>query len=477
MRNKMINRITIAAITSFALWGCNVPRNGVKEVSKETPKVFAGQTADSINSADLNARAFFSDPYLSELIDTALRNNQELKIAEQQIYIAQNEVQATKGEYKPFVGLKAGYDHTKESGYLPMEVIKDNIHPAEREKALKSDNSLYIGAVASWEIDVWRKLRNANKAAAMEYLASKEGRNYLQTQLVSEIAESYYELTAMDNLLQIVNLNIQIQSDALRSVKLQKESARVSQLAVNRFEAQLLNTQNLQYAIKQNITEAENRIYFLTGKFPGTIKRGSANFLQYTVDSLKSGIPSQLLQNRPDIRQSEYELAAANLNVQVARANYYPSIGLKAGIGFQAFNARYLFNPESLIYNLAGDLMAPLINKNAIAANYNNASAKQIQAVYEYEKRILDAYTDVLNQLAKIDNYTHSYDTKNKEVELLLHAVTIANSLFNSARADYVEVLLTQEEALKSKMELIEIKLKQLHAKVGLYRALGGGWR
>ncbi|MCC6836812.1 MAG: TolC family protein, partial [Cytophagales bacterium] len=160
-----------------------------------------------------------------------------------------------------------------------------------------------------------------------------------------------------------------------------------------------------------------------------------------------------------------------------ARANFYPSLGIHAGIGFQAFNPVYLISPESMMYNLAGDLMAPLINRNAIKAAYNTANAQQVQAVYNYEQTILNAYLDVLNQLSKINNYNQSFETKNKEVEILVRSIGIANNLFNSARADYAEVLLTQREALESKMELVEIKMKQLNAKVNVYRALGGGWR
>jgi outer membrane protein TolC len=258
-------------------------------------------------------------------------------------------------------------------------------------------------------------------------------------------------------------------------VKQQKEMARVTQLAVNRFEAQLLNTQNLQYEIKQSIVEAENRINFLTGRFPESINRKSDSFNELTIDSIQSGVPSQLLINRPDVRQAELELAAANLDVKVARANFYPSFGIKAGMGFQAFDPAFLINPESILYNLTGDLIAPLINRNAIKAAYNTANAKQIQAVYNYEQTILNAYIDVQNQLAKLKNYSNSYQTKNQEVKILMQSVNIANSLFNSARANYGEVLLTQREALESKVELTEIKMKQLNAKVNIYRALGGG--
>jgi outer membrane protein, multidrug efflux system len=246
---------------------------------------------------------------------------------------------------------------------------------------------------------------------------------------------------------------------------------------VNRFEAQLLNTRNRQFAIKQKIVETENRINFLTARFPKPIARNSDKFLGLKIDSLHSGIPSQLLLNRPDIRQAEFALAATKIDVEVARANFYPTLGIRAGIGFQAFNPTFLINPESLLFNVLGDLVAPLINRNALDAAYNTATLQQIQAVYKYEQTILNAYVDIINQLSKLDNFTKSYDIKSKEVDILMESITIANNLFNSAKADYAEVLFTQREALEAKTDAVEIKMKQLNAKVNIYRALGGGWK
>jgi len=263
----------------------------------------------------------------------------------------------------------------------------------------------------------------------------------------------------------------------LQIVKQQKEAAKLTLLAVNRFEAQLLNTTNLQYEIQQRIIEAENQIRFLTGSFSSSIVRSSQVFSDIGSDSVYAGVPSQLLINRPDIRQAELNLAAAKLDVKVARANFYPSFRIEAGAGFQAFDASYLFKPESVLYNLTGDLIAPLINRNAIKAAYRSANARQIQEVYLYEQAILNGYVDVVNQLAKVQNYARSYEAKSREVEILTRSIEISNSLFRSARADYLEVLLTQREALESRMELIEIKMKQLNARVNIYRALGGGWR
>jgi len=332
------------------------------------------------------------------------------------------------------------------------------------------------GTYFSWELDVWKKLRTAKKAAVLRYLSSVEGKNFMVTNIIAEIASSYYELMALDNLLAIVQQNIELQSSALRVVKLEKEAAKVSQLAVNRFEAQLLNTKNLQFDIQQKIIETENRINLLAGRFPQRVVRNAGGFNDLVPDPIFAGLPSQLLLNRPDIRKAELDLAAAKLDVQVAKANFYPSFSLNAGVGFQAFNPTHLISPESILYNLAGDMVAPLINKNAIKAIYFNANATQTQAVYRYEQSILNAHIEVVNQLAKMENFTKSHETKAKEVEILTQSITISNNLFRSARADYIEVLLTQREALESKIELIEIKLKQLEAKVNIYKALGGGW-
>jgi outer membrane protein TolC len=170
------------------------------------------------------------------------------------------------------------------------------------------------------------------------------------------------------------------------------------------------------------------------------------------------------------------ELAAAKLDVLSARANFYPSFQLNAGVGLQAFNPTHLINPESILYSIGGDLMAPLINRNAIKAIYFNANLKQIQAVYNYERTILNAHIEVVTQLTGIENFTKSYETKLKQVEILNNSISISNSLFRSARADYLEVLTTQQEALESTIDLTEIKLKQILAKVNMYKALGGGW-
>ncbi|TLU89628.1 TolC family protein [Dyadobacter sediminis] len=474
--NRILNWVGIAFI-ALAYSGCNAPSLVQRTPNKSAIPASYNNSQDTANSARLRWKEYFTDPNLVALIDTALNNNQELNITLQEIEISKQEIRARKGEYLPFVGLRAGAGIEKAGRYTQVGSSEATTEIKPGRETPEPLPDFVLGAYARWEVDIWHKLRNARKAAVNRYLSSVEGKNFMVTNLISEIANSYYELLAMDTQLAIVSQNIQIQTNALQIVKMQKEATRVTELAVRRFEAQVLNTQNRQYAIRQRIVETENRINFLLGRYPQPIARNSQNFDTMMPQMIRAGIPSQLLENRPDVRQAEQNLAAANLDIQVARANFYPSLGLNAAVGLQAFNPIYLGNvPKSLMSTLVGDLAGPLINKNAIQATYYSANARQIQSIYDYERTVLNAYIEVVNQLSNISNLEQSYDTKFREVQALNESTTIANRLFTSARADYMEVLLTQREALESKFDLIETKMQQMNATVNIYRALGGGW-
>jgi NodT family efflux transporter outer membrane factor (OMF) lipoprotein len=472
------NKSLIIGIVSFLLvfTACKAPSAAQKITNTELPASYNG-SRDSTNTGKISWRDYFKDSNLNALIDTALSNNQELNIMLQEIQIAKNEVRERKGEYLPFVGFKGGAEVEKVGRYTRNGAIEATTDIKPGEEFPEPLPNYMAGLQATWELDVWKKLRNAKKAAVSRYLGSIEGSNFMVTNLIAEIANSYYELLALDNELAIINQNIEIQSNALRIVKLQKEAAQATELAVRRFQAEVFSTQSLQFDTQQKITETENKLNFLVGRLPQPIERNSETFNDLVPETVYAGLPSQLLQNRPDIRQAELVLAASKLDVKVAKARFYPSLGISAGIGLQAFNPSYLTKtPESLLYSLVGDLTAPLINRNAIKATYYSANAKQLQAVYEYERTILNAYVEVANQLSNLDNLEKSYGLKSQEVEALTQSIDISNTLFRSARADYIEVLLTQRDALESKFELVETKVKQMNAFVNMYRALGGGW-
>lgn len=461
----------------LAVTGCGVPALLDRTANTTVPDSYYTST-DTTNTAQLKWQEFFTDPYLVALIDSALNNNQELNVLLQEIEISRNEVNAKQGEYLPYVNFKAGAGAEKVGKHTRNGAVEESLEIAEGKSFPEPLGDLMFGAFANWEVDIWRKLRTSKKSAMMKYLASVEGRNFMVTHLVAEISNSYYELLALDTQLGIVNQNIQIQGNALQVVKLQKQAAKVTELAVKKFEAEVFKTRSLQYDIQQRIVETENRINFLVGRFPQPVPRSQQAFEDMIPATVQAGIPSQLLQNRPDIRQAERELAAAKLDIQVARANFYPSLGISAGVGFQGFNPKYLLTfPESLLFDLTGDLMAPLVNKKAIKAEYANANAKQVQVIYQYEQRILNAFIEVANQVSNISNLQQSYQLRQQQVQALTESITISNTLFRSARADYMEVLLTQRDALEARFELVETKMQQMSAVVNVYQALGGGWR
>lgn len=467
-----------SALAGFAvLVACNIPKPlAVQRASITVPSTFSSAT-DTATLAAQSWRQYFSDGDLMSIIDSALRRNQELVILEQEMAIRRNEVRARKGEYLPFLsmGSAAGLERTPR--YTRNGAVEEGL-PVKGSRAFPDPlGDVQLGAALSWEVDVWKKLRNARQAAAFRYLNSVEGKRFAVTRLVAEVAASYYEWQGLYTTLGIIDQNISLQSNALEGVRQQKESAKVTQLAVNRFEAQLLHTRALQYEVKQKMTEAENRLRFLSGNPALVLKPLSVAFSTLSPGTGQAGVPAQLLRNRPDIRQAEFALKAAQLDVKSARAAFLPSVRITAGLGLQAFNPVFLLNPASLAAQAAGDLVAPLVNRNAISAAYLSANAQQVQTAVAYEQRILNAYVEVLNEVARLDNFTRNYQTKEQEVEILLNSVSIANSLFNSARADYIEVLTTQREALEAKLDLVDIKLKQMEAKVNLYRALGGGWQ
>ena len=449
----------------------------VEKVEKPAVPESYGTTKDTTNTAQINWKDFFADKNLVSLIEIGLKNNLELQSTLQNIEIARNEVRLRKGRLFPIVTAFAGAGIEKVGLYTSQGAgdASAEITPGQKVPEILGDMAL--GLHASWEVDIWKKLRNSKKAAFSRYLETVEGRKFVTTSLIAEIANSYYELQSLDNQLDIIKETIVLQQNALEIIKVQKEAAKVSELAVKKFEAEVLNSQSLEFDVAQQIKENENNINFLLARFQQPIIRSKAIFLNSVPMFVKAGIPSQLLFNRPDIKAAELELFATKCDVNVARAEFYPSFTISGGLGFRAFKPEYFTAPESLFFNFLGDLLMPLINKSAIKAEFNKAKAYQIQAMFDYQKSILNGYVEVSNQISNIDNLGKLYDLKNKEVQALTNAISISNDLFRSARVDYFEVLMTQRDAISSKLELVETKKRQYQAVIYLYKALGGGWQ
>ncbi len=466
-----------ATVACVVITSCKVPALVQSPQAKTAPATY-GSSGDTTNTGAVKWKDFFTDQHLVKLIDTALVNNQELSITLQDIEIARNEIRIQHGRILPTVSAGGGAGIEKVGRYTSQGAgdASADITPGSGVPEWLPD--FRLGLFANWEVDAWKKLRNSKKAAITRYLATVEGKNFVITNLVAEIASSYYELLALDNQMQIVKQTILLQQNALEIVRIQKQAAAATELAVKKFEAEVLNSRAREFDILQQIAAKENSLNYLLGRYPQPVERDTTGILQLVPSQVAAGIPSQLLINRPDIKQAELELAAAKLDITIARAEFYPSFNISAGVGFQAFSPKYIYRlPESILFSLVGDVAGPLINRNAIKAEYSNANARQIQAIYNYERTILNAYVEVSTELSNIKNREQLYNLKSQEVSTLAASINISNDLFRSSRADYLEVLLTQRDALDSKLELIDTRLQQLNSVTNIYRALGGGWK
>lgn len=465
----------LVCFTLTLVAGCGIPEFCCVDPNPYVPGDF-GVESNSVNVAQVGVYDFFNDPDLAQLIAEGLASNQELKIRNQEVQLALNEITARRGAYLPFVSVSADGGFERTSKWTPLGAAEDQLFTPTGGEFSDPLPNVRLSANLFWRVDIWRELRNARDAAAQRYAEAVEVRDFYVTRLVAEIAENYYELAAYDQRLVYLNQTIEIQKQSIEVAKAQKEAARGTELAVQRFVAEVRKNESQRLIVQQEIIEAENKINFLLGRYPQPVQRGAWEFIQLDSRMLGVGIPAELLQNRRDIRAAERELAASGLDVLVARAQFFPSFDIRANIGYEAFNPRYLFDPGALIASTAGELVAPLINKKAIQAEYRSANARQIQAVYDYQRTVLIAYTEVVNQVSKANNYGKSVELKKSQVAALEESVDVATNLFQNARSEYVDVLFSQRDLLEARVDMIETKQEQLSAIVKAYQALGGGY-
>jgi outer membrane protein, multidrug efflux system len=470
--------ISLSLLTLILLftWGCTSTRKLEPGVVK-LPESFGGVN-DSISSASRGWREYFRDPGLTVLIDTALKNNLDLLTAFQRIEMARSNVRMSKGAMLPMVSAYASAAQRK-FGLYTMDGAGNITTPIDGEELVPIHlPDYYVGFQASWELDIWGKLRNRKVAALSRYLASVEGRNWAITNLVSEVASNYYELLSLDQQLDIIKETIALQENAFNIITIQKQAGKANELAVKQFEAQFINSKALELEMKQAILETENKINFLLGRYPQPIARSKSLLTSYVVVNPDIGLPSDLLRFRPDVKQAELDLLAAKADVRSARAAFYPSLNITGTYGFQAFKTAYLFtSPQSTAYTLLGGLTAPLINRSAIKAEFRNAKASQIEAMYNYQKAVLNGYIEVYNELFSIRNLDSVYTLKNREVELLNQSIETSSELFRTGRANYLEIIITQQNALQARLDLVNLRKRQFDSSLNLYKALGGGWQ
>ncbi|WP_296095538.1 TolC family protein [Alloprevotella tannerae] len=468
-KSKLYYVITILVIL-MSIVACKTPQATMpQDTLKDSLPTLSKDSSVTISPA---WREFFQDPMLQKLIETALQNNQDLKITLQELAIARSAITAKQAALLPSVTANIGAGVSKVGRYTAEGAgnVGTEITPGHKIPTVIPD--LAPSLQVDWTIDLWNKLNSGKKAAVERYLASEAGQRAIKSQLVADVAENYYLLLALDYKLSVMQQYISLQKDAVRIAQIQKEADAETQLAVEKFEAELAKAQADEFLLRQSIVETENNLNLLLGRFPQTIQRTKVDFLQLPMPTTAHSLSTQLLLQRPDVIQAEHQLKAAKWDVETARKEFLPSFNISAAIGLNAFNPKYLFKlPESLVFNALGGLTAPLINKKAIQANFAQADALQIEALYNYDKTLLTAFIETSTLQSKISNIKLLQQFKQKQNDALVRAVSVAQKLYLNNRATYLEVIDSERGQLDCKMELIDAKSQQLSTLIEMYSA------
>jgi NodT family efflux transporter outer membrane factor (OMF) lipoprotein len=474
---------TISRPASFALsacaclfiLACQTPRITAPDLRSDLPESFVAPLPGT-DTFRIDRKLFSHSPLLDDLLDTVLAHNPDYAIALQRIRAAQAAAGQARGLLRPQVNL-VGSPSLRKFGRHTMDGAGNIVTDMEPGRFVPIDlPDLYGGFQASWEVDLWGKLSSRSAAALARRLASTEGRRLLRTQLVAETSSAYYELLSYDQELQLLDETIRLQEEALDLARVQQQAAIVNRLAVLQFEAQLVGQRALRQEVRQLVVDTEARIRILLGGWNRPIRRDTSFFTQLALPALAPGTPAEILRNRPDVRQAEWEVEAAQADLKAARAGLLPNLNLTSGLGLQAYRAGLLFRlPEAVAYSLVAGLAGPVVNRAQLKGEYEKADAQRAEAVLAYRRTLTRAFLEVQQEWQRVGNLAGLYDLKRRERDIQSEAVGVALELFRYGRANYVEVLMVRQNALRTAIEVIDARRRQYQAAIALYRALGGG--
>jgi outer membrane protein, multidrug efflux system len=481
-RNHIIRHKTIVFLLILSLFGLSScaswkPKTVDRATLEKPPTAYTDQT-DTAQMA-LSWRNLFTDKNLTKLIDTALVRNYDRKIAFTNITMGMAEVLRSRAPLLPQVQAAAGVGAERFGDYTMNGVGNYDLNRSENITNRQRIPTpflpdFYVGLRASWEIDIWGRLKNQQVGAVERLLAQRDGAQWLTTNIIAQVATLYYELLALDEEKKITDENIALQERALDIVTTQKEAGRATELAVQQFKAQVLGTRALRYQLQQRIVIAENAIRLILGQYDGAIERDTAWQRQTLPATIQAGLPIRLLLNRPDIRQAEHELAATKADLVVAKAAFLPTLTLSPNIGLQSFRPLALFNPTSAALGVLSGLAMPVLNKRGIEAERKVRTARQDEAFLRYQQSVVKAYNEVQTELQQFQNLQEGYRFKTDEVVALRRAVEVSNDLYVSGYANYLEVISAQKGVLQTSLELVEMRKAQFQNVVNIYRTLGG---
>ncbi len=464
MKKNSIYKIVILASLPFLLVSCFAAKNYERpQVVNEASYRTENLPQDTLSIATLSWKELFTDPLLQGYIEEGLKNNMDIRVALQQIRIAEAYVKQGKAGYFPSLNGNARYTHQE----LPAQNQFGNISSIDQYE---------LSAGLSWEADIWGKIRSNERAAQAAYLQTVAAHQAVKSRLIANIASVYYQLLALDEQTRVTEETIATRSKGLETTQALKEAGNVTEVGVKQTEAQLYTAQGILIDLKNQARLLENAMSILLGSAPHEIARGSLENQDISID-LKTGIPAQLLRNRPDVMAAEYSLMNAFELTNAARAGFYPSLTLSASGGFQNIEIDKLFNANSLFATLIGGLTQPIFNKRQIRTQYEVSQAQQEQAYLDFRLAVITASKEVSDAMYKYEAATQKIEVNQKEFEAYNLATDYSEELLDNGFANYLEVLNAQENALNSSLNLINTKNNQLQSIVDLYEALGGGWR
>lgn len=445
--------------------------------SQETPKIgvpesFRNSTSiDTTNSADIKWKDFFAETDLVKLIDAALVKNNDLQIADKNRTIANLQFKQTKWENVPELNAFA----TASSNRLSDNSL--NGISTSQFLGKKHIEDYSAGLSLSWEADIWGKIKNQKKSALAGYMQTTEAKKTLQTAVVASVSKGFFDLLMLDAQLEIAKKTLVLNDSTLFIVNLQYEAGQVNLFAKQQTEAQRLVAAQLIPKLEKNIQIQENALSVLSGTFPEAKERESKLETIVIKDNLSAGIPSQLLNKRPDVKSAEMAVKMANARVGITKASLYPSLNITARTGVNSFEINNWFTiPISLFGSLAGGLTAPLLNSKKLRTQYKIAKIEREQSILQFKQTVLVAVGEVSNALTKIEKQAAQFEIAKLRTTTLQKAIVNANLLFKNGMVTYLEVVIAQGNLLQAELELASIKKEQLASNVELYRALGGGW-
>ncbi len=450
----------------ISLGACGVTHE-YKKPDVALPGSYRGTFPDAAVSADsaialLPYRSFFADATLRALIDTAVVNNIDLQVGLKNIDMARQTL------------------NSAQLGLLPaLSIGVQNTRTTPSDNGVQTTRQDYVAsASASWEADIWGKIRSRKKSALASYLKTGEAAKAVRTRLVADVASGYYNLLMLDSQLDISRKNLALADTTLKMIGFQYTAGQVTSLAVQQQEASRQSIALSIPLIEQKMAVQENALSTLCGRMPGTVNRDKSFFSAKVTDDLPLGIPSTLLQNRPDVRAAELAVRVAHADMGEAKANLYPAFTVMATGGLDALKSTDWFStPGSLFSYLQGGVLQPVFQRGQLKAKFEQSKIKREQSELEFKQSLLKAVEEVSNALVQLEKIKAQEVIAEERVATLHHAVANSSMLFQSGMATWLEVIVAQTNALQAELSLADIRRQHHSVKAELYRSLGGGWR